>query len=94
MQISKRNLFNSYIPTNVHDSKTEKLLLDTDIYKYHFVSQGKIEIPGVDDAEEARLTDVKYPPSSAKLQFIHSGPSSAQSHPQLKLLAESVNRHP
>lgn len=38
----------------------EKLLLDSDIYKYHFVSQGKIDIPNVDDGEEARLTDVKY----------------------------------
>lgn len=37
----------------------EKLLLDTDIYKYHYVSQGKIEIPGVDDAEESKLTDVR-----------------------------------
>uniref|UniRef100_A0A6G1S6V3 Myosin heavy chain, muscle n=1 Tax=Aceria tosichella TaxID=561515 RepID=A0A6G1S6V3_9ACAR len=35
----------------------EKLLLDEDIYKYHFVSQGKITIPGMDDAEEAKLTD-------------------------------------
>lgn len=38
---------------------TDKLLLDPDIYKYHFVSQGKIEIPGVDDVEEAKLTDVR-----------------------------------
>lgn len=37
----------------------EKLLLDEDIYKYHFVSQGKVTIPGVDDAEEAKLTDVR-----------------------------------
>lgn len=28
------------------------------IYDYHYVSQGKIEIPGVDDKEEFRLTDV------------------------------------
>ena len=36
----------------------DKLLLDEDIYKYHFVSQGKIEIPNVDDGEECKLTDV------------------------------------
>lgn len=36
----------------------DKLLLDSDIKKYHFVSQGKTEIPGVDDKEEALMTDV------------------------------------
>ncbi|UYV66622.1 unc-54 [Cordylochernes scorpioides] len=35
------------------------LLLSSDIHDYHFVSQGKIEIPGVDDAEEMGLTDGK-----------------------------------
>ncbi|XP_055937975.1 myosin heavy chain, muscle-like isoform X5 [Argiope bruennichi] len=35
----------------------EKLLLSDDIHDYHFVSQGKIDIPGVDDAEEMQLTD-------------------------------------
>ena len=33
-------------------------LLSNDIHDYFFVSQGKTEIPGVDDAEEMRLTDV------------------------------------
>lgn len=37
---------------------TEKLLLDKDIKKYHFVSQGKTEIPGLDDGEEFLVTDV------------------------------------
>lgn len=46
---------------------TEKLLLDEDIYKYHFVSQGKITIPGMDDAEEARATDVSILPNSTTL---------------------------
>lgn len=32
--------------------------LSSDIYQYHFVSQGKITIPNVDDAEELMLTDV------------------------------------
>ncbi|XP_076340345.1 myosin heavy chain, muscle-like isoform X2 [Tachypleus tridentatus] len=35
----------------------EKLLLSDDIYEYHFVSQGKTDIPNVDDGEEIRLTD-------------------------------------
>ncbi|KAI2797772.1 TRAFAC class myosin-kinesin ATPase super [Blomia tropicalis] len=35
----------------------EKLLLADDIHEYYFVSQGKTEIPGVDDTEEAKLTD-------------------------------------
>lgn len=33
-------------------------LFSNDIKDYHYVSQGKTEIPGVDDAEEARLSDV------------------------------------
>ena len=36
----------------------EKLLLSNDIHDYYFVSQGKTDIPNVDDAEEMRLTDV------------------------------------
>lgn len=36
----------------------EKLLLSNDIHDYFFVSQGKTDIPNVDDAEEMRLTDV------------------------------------
>ncbi|XP_076373054.1 myosin heavy chain, muscle-like isoform X2 [Tachypleus tridentatus] len=35
----------------------EKVLLSDNIYDYHFVSQGKTDIPNVDDAEEMRLTD-------------------------------------
>lgn len=37
---------------------TEMCLLDQDIYHYINVAQGKITIPGVDDAEESLLTDV------------------------------------
>lgn len=37
---------------------TENLCLSDNIRDYHFVSQGKIEIPGVDDSEEMGLTDV------------------------------------
>ncbi|CAL1262322.1 unnamed protein product [Larinioides sclopetarius] len=45
----------------------EKLLLTDDIHDYHFVSQGKIDIPGVDDAEEMRLTDFNLPPITEKV---------------------------
>ncbi|GIY95901.1 hypothetical protein CEXT_768515 [Caerostris extrusa] len=40
------------------DGVKEKCLLSDDIYEYHFQSQGKVEIPGVDDAQEFRDTDV------------------------------------
>lgn len=33
--------------------------LSNDVYEYTFVAQGKITIPGVDDAEEMTLTDVR-----------------------------------
>jgi hypothetical protein len=35
--------------------------LGNDIYEYHYVSQGKITIPNVDDGEELQLTDVSGP---------------------------------
>ncbi|XP_071040141.1 myosin heavy chain, muscle isoform X4 [Parasteatoda tepidariorum] len=38
----------------------ENCLLSDDIYDYHFVSQGKVEIPGVDDAQEMRDTDTAF----------------------------------
>lgn len=34
--------------------------LSNDIYDYHSVSQGKIQINGVDDGEEIGLTDVSF----------------------------------
>jgi len=37
---------------------TEDLLLTTNVKDYHFVSQGKITINGVDDAEEMLATHV------------------------------------
>jgi hypothetical protein len=52
----------------------EKLLLDEDIYKYHYVSQGKITIPGMDDAEEARATDVSIPTNQPN-DSLHSSPA-------------------
>lgn len=40
---------------------TEICFLSDDIYHYVNVSQGKITIPGIDDAEESLLTDVSNP---------------------------------
>lgn len=39
----------------------EMCLLQQDISHYVFVAQGKTTIPGVDDGEELRLTDVCFP---------------------------------
>ena len=36
------------------------LLLTNSIKDYHFVSQGKTTIPGVNDKEEMEMTDVSY----------------------------------
>lgn len=36
----------------------EKCLLSNNVNDYYFVSQGKTSIPGVDDSEEFRITDV------------------------------------
>lgn len=36
----------------------DQLLLSNDIYNYHYVSQGKIDIPNVDDGREFKDTDV------------------------------------
>lgn len=33
-------------------------LLSNNVNDYHFVSQGKTSIPGVDDGEEFKITDV------------------------------------
>ncbi|XP_076337304.1 myosin heavy chain, muscle-like isoform X5 [Tachypleus tridentatus] len=38
----------------------EKLLVSNDIHDYHFVSQGKTDIPGVDDSEEMHITDTGF----------------------------------
>lgn len=35
--------------------------LTDNIYDYHFVSQGKITVPSIDDAEEMGFTDVSIP---------------------------------
>lgn len=40
---------------------TDICFLGDDIYQYNNVSQGKITIPGIDDAEESLLTDVSNP---------------------------------
>lgn len=38
----------------------EKLLLSNNVNDYHFVSQGKTSIPGLDDGEEFLVTDVAF----------------------------------
>merc|ERR1712071_530310 len=38
----------------------EMLLVGDDIYKFHFVSQGKTTIPSMDDGEEMALTDEAF----------------------------------
>ncbi|KAH6942300.1 hypothetical protein HPB50_003324 [Hyalomma asiaticum] len=38
----------------------EKLLLSNNVNDYHFVSQGKTSIPGVDDSEEFQVTDTAF----------------------------------
>jgi myosin heavy chain 6/7 len=35
------------------------LFLGDDIYQYHFVSQGKITVPSIDDFEEMKMTHVQ-----------------------------------
>lgn len=39
---------------------TEITLLSNNVNDYHFVSQGKTSIPGVDDGEEFHITDVSF----------------------------------
>lgn len=52
---------------------SEKLLLEKDIKKYHFVSQGKTEIAGVDDKEEHLITDVSIGVFSATWVSLTAG---------------------
>lgn len=50
-------------------------MLSNDINDYHIVAQGKTSIPGVDDGEEMRLTDVSRFETTASyhsLSFFHS----------------------
>lgn len=51
-----------YTPNTKHDSLWCRFValcyLSNDIMDYNIVSQGKTIIPGVDDGEEMRLTDV------------------------------------
>lgn len=44
---------------NLSKLYAEMCLFSNDIRDYNYVAQGKTEIPGVDDKEEARLTDVR-----------------------------------
>uniref|UniRef100_T1DG60 Putative myosin heavy chain n=1 Tax=Cupiennius salei TaxID=6928 RepID=T1DG60_CUPSA len=63
--ISQQTLERSYhIFYQIMSGGVEKMkeicLLSDDIYDYHFVSQGKVEIPGVDDAREMKDTDTAF----------------------------------
>ena len=40
---------------------TDRLLLSTDIYDYHYVSNGKTTVDSIDDDEEMKMTDVSSP---------------------------------
>lgn len=48
---------------------SDTILLSNDIYEYHYVSQGKIDIPGVDDAREFLDTHVSLTWSHGEPQF-------------------------
>lgn len=44
--------------------------LKQDISHYIYIAQGKTTIPGVDDAEESRLTDVCFPETCCFVLFL------------------------
>lgn len=67
---------------------SEMCLLSNNIRDYHFVSQGKTTIPGLDDGEELLVTDVSacfstvgstlvYKPSVSSIRAHQSWPNSA-----------------
>ncbi|XP_024080487.1 myosin heavy chain, muscle isoform X32 [Cimex lectularius] len=63
--ISQQTLERSYhifyqIMSGAVKGLKEMCLLSDDIYEYNYVSQGKISIAGVDDAEEMTLTDQAF----------------------------------
>lgn len=45
--------------------------LKQDITYYHYIAQGKTTIPGVDDAEELRLTDVCFPQTCCLVLYFY-----------------------
>lgn len=47
-----------YLHVVYYYSNIDMLLLSNNIRDYHFVSQGKTSIPGLDDGEELLATDV------------------------------------
>lgn len=59
---------------------TEKLLLSNDIHDYYFVSQGKTEIPGLDDGEELEATDVSTTPTRQEYSSSPWVPSTHTHH--------------
>ncbi|OQR72717.1 myosin heavy chain [Tropilaelaps mercedesae] len=53
------HIFYQLMSGKIPDMK-KKLLLSNDIHDYYYVSQGKTEIPNVDDGEEMGLTDEAF----------------------------------
>jgi len=56
--ICKQNIFEKNTHNKLCFVSTDDLLLSDNVRDYHFVSQGKITINGVDDAEEMLATHV------------------------------------
>lgn len=52
---TKNSIQNCYSNTN---PTSDNCLLSNNIYDYHIVSQGKVTVASIDDAEEFILTDV------------------------------------
>lgn len=50
--------YNLFSPTYIIVSSTAICLLSNDIYDYHFVSQGKVTVPSIDDKEDMQFTHV------------------------------------
>lgn len=46
------------LPSYIFYLNTDACLLSNNIYDYHIVSQGKISVASIDDADEFTLTDV------------------------------------
>lgn len=66
-------------------------MLTQDIHEYPFVSQGKTDIPGVDDNEEFRLTDVSISlQARITIIFIINNSSSSSSNLMIVFLLQTL----
>ena len=66
-----------------------------DIYAYHYVSQGKTTVNGIDDDEEMKMTDVSdsEPAFYYKAQF-HCSLTDVNVMPCCKELRNAYSMHP